>query len=287
MNEVRFTRSVDLHAVPGEDAGWLVFGSERLLLARDENGYRLPDTASLRASGVVPEQTVLLGHLGDRPYFAAVVTATEAPSPLELVELRRTYGELPQPEYVLAGLAAQITHWNRTTRFCPVCGTPAEPVPTERAKKCPACGFTQYPRVSPAMIVLVHRPGQILLTRQPSWPPNRYSLIAGFVEAGESLEECVHREIAEEVGLKVDVVRYLGSQAWPYPHQLMLGFTARYAGGDIQLEEQELEDAKWFDLDALPDLSPPLSISRQILDWHLRAQTEPDTPFPMTWYPVR
>jgi NAD+ diphosphatase len=287
MDGVRFTRSVELDAVPSEDAGWLVFGNERLLLTHDQDGYRLPDSASLRASGIVPDQTVLLGRLGDRPYFAAVVAASELPSSLELVELRQTYGALPQLEYVLAGLAAQITHWDRTTRFCPACGTATEPMPTERAKKCPVCGFTQYPRVSPAMIVLVHRPGQILLTRQPTWPPNRYSLIAGFVEAGESLEECVHREIAEEVGVRVDAIRYLGSQAWPYPHQLMLGFTARYAGGDIALEEQELEDAKWFDLDALPDLSPPLSISRQILDWHLRSQMEPDVPFPITWYPAR
>lgn len=285
MDEVRFTRGVELNAVPGEDAGWLIFGAERLLLVHDEQGYRLPDTASLSASGIVPEQPTVLGRLGERPYFGATMS-NEVASPFELVELRQTYGALPQQEYVLAGLASQIMFWDRTTRFCPKCGAPTEPMPTERAKRCPACSFTQYPRVSPAMIVLVHRPGQILLTRQPSWPPNRYSLIAGFVEAGESLEECVHREIAEEVGIRVDSIRYLGSQAWPYPHQLMLGFTARYAGGDIQLEEQELEDAKWFDLDALPDLSPPLSISRQILDWHLRSQQEPDTPFPMTWYPT-
>jgi NAD+ diphosphatase len=138
----------------------------------------------------------------------------------------------------------------------------------------------QYPRVSPAIIVLIHRPGQILLTRQPSWPPNRYSLVAGFVEAGESLEECLRREVAEEVGAAVDDIRYLGSQPWPFPHQLMVGFLARYRSGELRIDEQELEHAAWFDLDALPDLPPPLSISRRILDWHLAAQRDPLLPFP-------
>jgi NAD+ diphosphatase len=223
----------------------------------------------------VPENVLLLGRLGETPYFGGTISSPELRSPLELVELRQTYGELSQPEYVLAGLASQITHWDRTTRFCPACGTATEPMPNERAKQCPACSFTQYPRVSPAIIVLIYRPGQILLTRQPSWPPNRYSLVAGFVE------------VAEEVGVRVDSIRYLGSQPWPYPHQLMVGFVARYVDGDVLIEEQELEDAQWFDLDKLPDLSPPLSISRQILDWHLRFQQDPATQFPMTWYPVR
>lgn len=286
MDEVRFVRRVDLDAVPEHDAGWLLFVDDRLVLVHDD-GYRLPDTALLESLGMVPENVLLLGQLGETPYFGGALTPNDLPPPLGLVELRQTYGELSQSEYILAGLASQITHWDRTTRFCPVCGTATEPMPSERAKRCPACSFTQYPRVSPAIIVLVYRPGQILLTRQPSWPPNRYSLVAGFVEAGESLEECLEREVAEEVGVRVDSIRYLGSQSWPYPHQLMVGFTARYVSGDILVEEQELEDAKWFDLDDLPDLSPPLSISRQILDWHLRSQQEHDAKFPASWYPVR
>ncbi len=286
MDEVRFIRCVELDTLPGHDAGWFVFMNERLVLVHD-NGYRLPDSALLESHGLIPEDVLLLGRLGDTPYFEGTLPASDLPAPLELVDLRQTYGELSQPEYILAGLASQIAHWDLTTRFCPACGTATEHMAHERAKNCPTCNLRQYPRVSPAIIVLIHRPGQILLTRQPSWPPNRYSLVAGFVEAGESFEECVVREVAEEVGVRVTNIRYQGSQAWPYPHQVMVGFTAEYDGGDIMVEEAELEDARWFDLDDLPGLSPPLSISRQLLDFHLRSQQDPDAKFPLTWYPTR
>ncbi len=128
--------------------------------------------------------------------------------------------------------------------------------------------------------MLVHRDGQVLLTRKAEWPRNRYSLIAGFVEPGESLEGCVRREVDEEVGVAVDTIRYLGSQPWPFPHQLMVGFLAHYHSGEVVVDTTELEDAAWFDLDALPDLPPPGSISRRILEWYLLIQQNPDAVFP-------
>lgn len=171
-------------------------------------------------------------------------------------------------------------HWDRTTLFCSVCGSSTDIIGSERAKRCSACGFTQYPRVSPAIIVLIYREGQVLLTRQPSWTPGVYSLVAGFVEAGESLEACLRREVAEEVGVEVDEIEYLGSQPWPFPHQLMLGFRARFRGGMLALDTTELEDARWFDLDALPALPSPQSIAHRIITWHLARQEEPNPPFP-------
>jgi len=279
MEHARFVRQVDRAALPGQDARWFIFSGDQLVLLRDGDTLTVPDTAALAALGIQPRNTALLGLLDGMACFGAELTAAELRSPLEVLGLRQAYGLLPDHEYSVAGYAAQIAHWERTTRFCPVCATPTEHT-AERAKRCPTCGFTQYPRVSPAIIVLIYRPGEVLLTRQLQWPSGRYSLVAGFVEPGESLEACVRREVAEEVGVTVTDVRYLGSQPWPFPHQLMCGFVAHYHGGELAIDTTELEHAAWFALDALPDLPPPLSIARRILDWHLAMQRDPQTRFP-------
>lgn len=257
------------------------FIHERLLLVREGEHLRLPTAGMLEQHRLRPEAARLLGLMNDVPCYVGTLPELEDDERFHLVDLRQAYGHLPAHEYSLAGYAFQIEHWERTTRFCPVCATPTEPVITEHAKRCPSCGFFQYPRVSPCIIVLIYRPGQVLLTRQATWQPNMYSLVAGFVEPGESLEQCLRREIVEEVGVAVADVQYLGSQPWPFPHQLMVGFRARYAGGEIDLGELELEDARWFDLDALPTLSSPQSISRQIINWHLASRHDPELPFPM------
>ena len=281
MLQPRFIRAVNNGADIEEDGYAFAFMKERLVLLAAGEGAKVPWRAILQAAGVPLETVLPLGRLDGTPCFACDLAEAELPNGFQSVDLRQAFGMLPELEYGIAGFAAHLSHWNRTTVFCPLCGAETERVATEHAKRCSSCGFMQYPRVSPAIIVLIYRPGQILLTRQPSWPPNRYSLVAGFVEAGESLEECLRREIAEEVGVTVGELRYLGSQPWPYPHQLMVGFLARYRAGEIHLSDQELEHAAWFDLDALPDLPPPLSISRRILDWHLASQHEPGLPFPV------
>jgi NAD+ diphosphatase len=180
--------------------------------------------------------------------------------------LRQLHGLLPDDLYGLAGRAVQIVDWDRNHRFCGRCAAPTESVAHERAKRCPGCELVVYPRISPAVIVLVERDEKILLARAHSFSGNFYSVLAGFVEAGEALEEAVSREIAEEVGIQVQDIRYFGSQPWPFPNSLMIGFTARHAAGEIQIDEREIADAGWFRPEELPELPGKISIARRLID---------------------
>lgn len=169
----------------------------------------------------------------------------------------------------MAGRAAQFVEWERMHRYCGHCGTPTVVKAGEDARECPACGALFFPRIAPAVIVLVRDGSRILLARNHRFPPGRYSTIAGFVEPGETLEEAVSREVAEEVGVSVRNIQYFGSQPWPFPHSLMVGFVAEYAGGEVRLQESEIADARWFGPDFLPDLPPPWTIARRMINWFL------------------
>jgi NAD+ diphosphatase len=180
--------------------------------------------------------------------------------------LRALYGLVDEVTFALAGRASQILEWDRSHRFCGRCGTPTEDAPNERAKRCPACGYQSFPRLSPAVITLVERGDEVLLARHTRTSDGTYALFAGFVEPGESIEEAVCREIEEEAGIEVDRLAYFGSQPWPFPHQLMIGFTAQYAGGEIRLDQDEIADARWFTANALPKVPMRLSIARKLVD---------------------
>jgi NAD+ diphosphatase len=183
--------------------------------------------------------------------------------------LRRLYDAVDETLFFLAGRARQIVDWDRTHQFCGQCGTPMGILSTERAKKCPRCGLLHFPHVSPAIIVLVKWGRKLLLGRSPQFPPGMYSVLAGFAEPGETLEEAVAREVQEEAGIRVKDIRYFGSQPWPFPHSLMIGFTANYASGVISLDGSELEDARWYTTDNLPTLPGSISIARKLIDWFL------------------
>ncbi len=184
--------------------------------------------------------------------------------------LRQLHTRLDDVLFGIAGRAVQIVDWDRNHQFCGRCATPTEPMPNERARRCPNCGLSSYPRISPATITAVIRHTEqgerILLARNHRFPAGRYSVLAGFVEPGESLEECVEREIFEEVGIRVRNVRYFGSQPWPFPNSLMIGFTAEYESGEFTLEEAEIAEAGWFGADDMPQLPPPLSIARRLIN---------------------
>ena len=189
-----------------------------------------------------------------------------------LLPLMGLYGRVDDLRWTLAGRAVQLVEWERTTRFCGRCGGPTEPADGERARRCPACGLLAFPRLAPAVITLIERGGEALLARGRSFPVPMYSCVAGFVEPGETLEEAVHREVREEVGVELAEVRYTASQPWPFPHSLMIGFEATWASGDIAIDEAEIVDAQWFRPDELPMIPPGMSIARTLIDrWVARS----------------
>jgi NAD+ diphosphatase len=253
---MEFEPAVAPQAEPTELAWTFAFVAGQLLL---------PEDAQALSPGPPPRAEVrhYLGRLDGIDAWA--LTSDEATSGWRRVPLRSAMMGLPEMQMSVAGRAAQVLEWDRSHRFCGACGTPTERVAHERAARCPACGHTAYPRVTPAMMVLVWRPGEVLLARAPHFARGMYSALAGFVEAGETLEECVHRETAEEVGVRVTDLRYYGSQSWPFPHSLMLAFAARWVEGEIVPQPGEIEHAAWYPLDELPGIPPRFSISGHLI----------------------
>jgi NAD+ diphosphatase len=214
-----------------------------------------------------------VGVLDGRAVWAVDVVDAE---PADGVPLMGLWGAVDEVVWTVAGRAVQLVEWDRTHRYCGRCAAATEPAPLQegRARRCPACGLLAFPRLAPAMIVLVTRDGgrEALLARGTKFPVPMWSCLAGFVEPGETLEEAVHREVFEEVGVTVDDVRYWGSQPWPFPHSLMLGFTASWAGGDLVLDPMEIAEADWYRADDLPPIPPGMSIARRMIDAWLESQ---------------
>lgn len=216
-----------------------------------------------------PSGGLFLGTLDGRHCWAIDVADDDEVDAALFKDLRMLHGSMDEVTWVLAGRAVQLVDWQRTHRFCGRCATPTEVAVGERARRCPRCGLLAFPRLAPAMITLVEREdGRVLLARNTNFPMPMFSLLAGFVEPGETLEEAVARETLEEVGVVVDDIRYWGSQPWPFPHSLMIGFRARYVSGDFVLQEDEIAEAGWFAHDDLPMVPPSMSIAgRMIEDW--------------------
>jgi NAD+ diphosphatase len=198
----------------------------------------------------------------------ALRASADAPEPeaWQWRGLRSLFLKIPDALLALAGRAFQIVEWDRSHRFCGRCGTATEDKAEERAKICPTCGHVVYPRVSPAMMVLVTRGRELLLARANRFPAAMFSALAGFVESGESIEDCIRREVREEVGIEVDNLHYFASQSWPFPHSLMIAFNAEYSSGEARPCDPEIAEVKWFSVDALPQLPGPVSISRHLID---------------------
>ena len=255
-------------APPAECAATLTFlfslAGDLLVIGGDP-----PDLAALP-----PEPTpgtsasgpaVFLGLLGDHACVARLGPA-EAPPGTEYRNLREVMSRFPEPLGVLAGRARQLLEWDRDHRFCGRCGSAMQDKSDERAKVCPACQHLCFPRINPAVIVGITRGNAILLCRNRRFQGNMHSLVAGYVDVGETLEQAVQREVAEEVALHVRHIRYFGSQSWPFPSGLMLGFTAEAEPGDIRVDGDEIVEGDWYTAANLPPIPRVGSISRCIID---------------------
>lgn len=260
-------------ADPKEPGLCFVFENGRLLVkARGgEEDRIIPATRELEESGINLIRKQFIGFLGELPCYAAALTGGNTPpEEFALRPLRSLFTRLDEGLFWAAGRANQLIHWAQTHNYCGACGSRTEDKADEMAKICTQCGLINYPRVTPAIIVAVMKGKQILLARNSQARLPFYSVLAGFVEPSETLEECVCREIREEVGITVENIRYFGSQPWPFPNSLMIGFTAEYAAGKIQIDSNELSEAGWFDKDSLPPVPPPLSIAGQLIEWFLK-----------------
>jgi NAD+ diphosphatase len=237
-----------------------VFRGDELLVRNED--LSLPDAFATALLGLQRGQFQPLGLLsGQYCQTAWLPRSAVAPDGYAFRKLRALFGAMDDARMAIAGRAFQISDWARTHQFCGACGSPKQQMQGERCMRCAACGHLAYPRISPAMMVLIRRGHSILLARNALSPARFFSALAGFVEAGESIEETIHREVAEEVGLKVRDIRYFGSQPWPFPNSLMIAYTAEYDSGEIHVDENEIAEARWFGPgDALPPL-PPAGIS--------------------------
>jgi len=264
---------------PGE-GHWFVFKGDQLLVEMGPPDPRPTDDLRVRSRpswaklplrknhnwlGSEPLRTLYLGQLGGVDTYAAEV-AGEPPAGFSWQGLRTLFSVLEDAQFALAGRALQLIDWDRSHQFCGRCGARTEVKREERVRVCPACKLSAYPRVAPAVMALIRRKSQILLARSPHFPPGMYSALAGFVEPGESLEQCLAREVAEEVGVQISNTRYFASQSWPFPHSMMIAFVCEWSSGEIRPQAGEIEAANWFEVLQLPKLPSKISIARRLID---------------------
>ncbi|MEX2962105.1 NAD(+) diphosphatase [Microbulbifer sp. TYP-18] len=238
-----------------------IFVADGWLLCRDgdflHRGNRFP--------GGAIGSSHYLGELGGEPVGVhALATQAEVPG-CEWRGLRNLLGRVDESLFALAGRAVQVVNWDSDHRFCGRCGSPTDYHASERARECPRCHLTAYPRISPCVIMLVIKGEECLLARHTHHRHRLFTALAGFVEPGESAEQALVREVAEEVSVEVGPVQYVASQSWPFPGQLMLGYLAHWAGGDIRVDGEEIAEADWFHYRALPEVPPAETLSGRLI----------------------
>jgi NAD+ diphosphatase len=249
---------------------WFIFSKRKLLVSQENQPPTIPLIRSPQDLGFDALETIYLGTSEGEDCFAAVLPdSSVSPPSMSFQDLFQLYGRLEEDLIPVSFRALHLLDWSQKTRFCKQCGKVMQDLNGQRGKSCRDCGYVSFPRISPAVIVLVEREDTCLLARSPRFREEFYSVLAGFSEPGETLEETVAREVGEETGIEVKDIRYFGSQPWPFPDSLMIGFIARYAGGEIRVDGTEILEAHWFSWDRLPKIPGKISIARSLIDWFI------------------
>ncbi len=259
-----------LSAILPDKSYLFIFFNDEILVNKQEGLTPIPTIYDImHLNRIEPADLQYIGTFSGNQYFAVKITNKETFAEFTFLKLRNAAETITEKYGALAFRAYHILNWLKTNKFCGCCGhaTKVAAQTQEFAIKCPACDHIVYPRISPAIIVAVIKEDKILLAHSSRFPAGRYSVLAGFAEPGETLEDCVRREIREEVAIEVADIRYFGSQPWPFPDSLMIAFTARYASGQITVDNNEIITAEWFPATALPQIPVKGSISRQLIDW--------------------
>ena len=269
----RFTPAVIRPVIDKNASMVFVCDSDQLLVKIENGKVRFPDLNDFSQELTTMEMTEFLGMFDNLqcfslPYDESISIAEG----MEFRSLRIMYAELDENIGLVASRAVHLTGWSRKNRYCGVCGTKTLRDEKELARRCPSCGNVIYPKISPAMIIAVVKDNKLLLAHNRNFKGGWYSTLAGFVEPGETIEACAHREVFEEVGIKIKNIRYFGSQPWPFPDSLMIGLTAEYESGEIKPDGIEIDDAGFFGIDELPDTPGKQSVAGRLIDWFVNSQ---------------
>lgn len=249
---------------------WFFFFEQKLLmLEADDNSINVPLLDETTTTHLGISHQLSLGFLNNYPCNAGILVAEPSIFQFKAYGLRDLFPLVDEQVFKLAIRAYHLLNWDLNSQYCGVCGFKTKHDLNTNAKVCPQCGNLSFPKISPAIIVAITRGNQILLAHSNRFSNNFYSVLAGFVEPGETLEECVKREVYEEVGITIKNIKYFGSQPWPFPDSLMIAFTAEYAGGEINIDGEEISDAQWFTIDDLPQIPGKVSIARKLIDWFI------------------
>jgi len=258
-----------------DQAYYFIFSNNDILVAGDSpERLSIPCIHEKAAAEMMLDGIRFFGRYGDTDCYCARILSKNLPDRYKLVNLRALYGKVDMDFWSISGYARQIHDWNLNFQFCGRCGQKTRVEKSEHARVCQGCRLVSYPRISPAIITAVIKDHRILLARGINFPnKNMFSVLAGFVAPGETLEDCVRREIFEESGIRVKQIRYFKSQSWPFPDSLMIGFTAEYAGGSISIDTTEILEAGWFTKDNLPLIPGKQSLAGELIEWFVNSQT--------------
>ncbi|MBC2581817.1 NAD(+) diphosphatase [Clostridium sp. DJ247] len=247
---------------------YFVFNNNNLLVKSQDNNICFPNENDIRNLGLDICSLDFLTSKGNQEFlFGETKQSLNKFNYMKFLSFRSLSGLIDESLYYLAGKAFHLINWDNTYKFCSRCGSIVVHKQDERAKACPKCNLVSYPKISPAVITAIIKENKLLLAHNTNFPNKMHSVIAGFVEPGETFEECVSREVFEETGIKVKNIKYFGSQPWPFPDSLMIAFICEYASGELKIDGIELDHASWYSADELPNIPVNGSIARKLIDW--------------------